>query len=218
MSFHPTYHVVPSPIPSLLHSHIYPISPICWDPLHALTNGKYAIRWTWHEAVVHITSMSMIPIDFWLPNISEQLIPLYQIPLKAYNFKCALTPTAYLHSHWQTKWWHDSREHTPSLWCLLAYFSCIALSGGCGEREGTKSHSQTMCKVNIKLFAAKWENLASFNPSRVRVEKLQNILHHPFQWAIDIYAVNNVLDESLWESDWSTLNVLVTTMPLFTMK
>lgn len=151
-SFHPTYHVVPSPIPSLLHSQIYPISPICWDPLHALTNGKYAICLTWHEAVVHIMSMSIIPIDFWLPNISEQLIPLYQIPLKAYNFQCALTPAAYLHSHWQTKWWHDSTEHIPSLWCLPAYFSCIALNGGCGEREGTKSHSQTMCKVNIKLF------------------------------------------------------------------
>lgn len=68
--------------------------------IHSQTVGKYAIRWTWQEAAVHIMFMNIIPIDFWLPNISERLIPLYQIPLKAYNFQWVVTLAA-LHSHWQ---------------------------------------------------------------------------------------------------------------------
>lgn len=86
---------------------------------------------------------------------------------------CSLTFTL------TTEWWHDSREHTLSLPCLQAYLFCIALSGGCGKREETKSHSQTMCKVNIKLFSccstAEWENVAGFKLSNCRAFYIINL-------------------------------------------
>lgn len=95
--------------------------------IHSQTVGKYAVRWNWQEAtvVVHIMSMKIIPIDLGCQTSQTGLIPLYQIPLKAYNFQWLLTLAAYLHSHWQLSG-GTTPENTlclssVSLYCQLIY-------------------------------------------------------------------------------------------------
>lgn len=136
-SFHPAMWC-PLRTRAALHVCIYPVTQIRQDPIHLrkqLENMGF-LR-------AHRASESNSP---WsqLPNIPERLNIWYQIPLKAYNFQWLLTLAAYRWKH--GPFWSASLcFSTPLSYLLYTFFV------GRGK-IGTKSHSVSMCKVNMVLF------------------------------------------------------------------